>query len=327
MKDPVAAESIRDEILETITEMFGIEIMNSASVELGYMNLKWRIETDAGNFFVKQYHRSRYPEEAVDGLETSLSLQDLLHRNGIPCPELISHQGKYVLRTPSGERFVFMRLCPGKVIEAGSASEAQMYHLGQVTGGMHRIINDGPSVRRALHWHIPTKEWMMANWQERWHEAHAIGCERTIAALDQQKQIIEGIDLEIFSDCEQGWAHWDLFVDNILFDHNRISAILDFDRMHYVFPEFDLSRAVLSCALDHGSIRLSGVSAFVEGYREHRQLTRDTLIRSIRLTWWKEAEWVRAAQEDDSAPLRRFSEENLWVCDNWGQLESLFADL
>lgn len=321
------AVSIREDIFESITDIFGINITDFTQIELGHMNLKWKLKTNLGDLFVKQYNKIRYPQHMLNGLEISLNHQDNLNKSGIPCPELFSHQGKYVLGTPSGEHFVLMKFCEGQIIKAGRANENQMYNLGQITGRMHRILNSSNTQKLPLHWDIRTKESMLENWEKRWHEANSLKCDKTISALEKQRKIIEKTDLKIFSQCEKGWGHWDLFVDNILFNPNSVSAILDFDRMHYVYPEFDLSRAVLSCALENGHIHLNRVSAFVEGYRENNELTREKFVRSIKLTWWKEAEWVRFEKEGDDSPLKRFREENIWVSENWDKLESLFAEL
>ena len=158
------ATTIRDEIVETITAIFGIKITDCTQIELGYMNLKWKIKTDVGDLFVKQYNRIRYPDHAINGVEISLNHQDNLLKEGIPCPKLFSHQGKFVLGTPSGERFVLMEFCEGKVIPAGRANVKQMYNLGQITGRMHQILNASNSRELPLHWDIRSKESMMKNW-------------------------------------------------------------------------------------------------------------------------------------------------------------------
>ncbi len=110
---------------------------------------------------------------------------------------------------------------------------------------------------------------------------------KTLIALDKQKEIIEQINMEIFSQCEKGWGHWDLFVDNMLFNPTHVSAILDFDRMNFVYPEFDISRPILSCCLENGYLNTNSVSAFIKGYREYSSLTKEKCIRSIKLTWGK----------------------------------------
>ena len=46
--------------------------------------------------------------------------------------------------------------------------------------------------------------------------------------------------------------HRDLWVDNFLFYNDKVSAILDFDRMDYDYVELDIGRTVISCALHDG---------------------------------------------------------------------------
>lgn len=320
-------ESIREDIFESITNLFGFTITGFTQIELGFRNLKWKIETDHGVFFAKQYNKFRYPEHMVPGLETALNYQSRLYNEGLPCPKLITHNGSYVIRTAHGERYVLMGFSEGSIIQAGTANENQMYSLGKIVGQMHNILNSNRIVQLPLHWDVRSKESMLENWQSRWDEAVRMDREHTLVQLEIQRRIIEKCDSNMFSQCEKGRAHWDLFVDNILFQVDRVSAILDFDRMNYVYPEFDISRPILSCCLENGHIHLDGVSAFVRGYQEHLELTHEKLVRSIKLTWWKEAEWVRAEYTNLTSPLKRFVEEIVWVGENWDHLDELFPVL
>jgi homoserine kinase type II len=319
--------SIREDIFKTITNTFGIHINSYAEIKLGYLNLKWKIRTNIGDLFVKQYNRKRYPDTMIKGLEISLNHQTFLNGKGIPCPRLFSHEGKYVLLTANGERFVLMRMCDGEVIVPGTASVKQLFHLGQIVGRMHKILNEHKQSKIPLHWDILSKESMVEHWRQRWEEANIVGCDKTIIALQKQRKIIEEIDLFLFSQCEIGWTHWDLFADNILFERDSVSAILDFDRMNYVYQEFDISRPILSVCLYEGEMNLEKVTAFARGFRETQLLSVDKIVRSIKLTWWKEATVLKVEKENDSTPLRRFQVENKWVADNWNYLKELFSDL
>ncbi|NIK72498.1 phosphotransferase [Paenibacillus sp. BK720] len=321
------SDVVRDDILGSITDTFGIKIYDFLQIEQGYLNLKWKIETDVGSLFVKQYNKTRYPESFVNGLEISLIHQSNLHNEGIPTPKLFSNLGRYVLRTPSQERFVLMNLCEGNVLLPGSVNENQAYTLGNAIGKMHQILNSNNLNAYPLHWDIRNKEEMLERLNIRWIHANNVKSEKTIRALEVQRKILDETDMDIFSNCERGWGHWDLFVDNLLFTRDSLSAILDFDRMHFVYPEFDISRPILSCMLDNGSIHMDSVAAFVKGYREYQPLTLEKLVRSVRLTWWKEAEWVAVEGENDSLPLKRFREENIWIGDNWSNLQDVFSNV
>lgn len=323
----VSNKEVRENVFESISNIFGFTILDFTQIELGYMNLKWKIKTDAGDLFVKQYNKIRYPNRMIPGVETSLNKQSILYREGFPCPKLYSHEGNYVVNSSFGEHFVLMAICEGTNIEPGTANEEQMYSLGRLIGQMHRILNHNNTNSSPLHWDVRSKESMIENWKERWNEAIRLDCGSILSKLEAQRRILERNETDLFSQCEKGWSHWDLFVDNILFKSDRVSAILDFDRMNYVYPEFDISRPILSCCLEKGNLKINKVSAFVNGYREYQKLTNQKLVRSIKLTWWKEAEWVRAEVVENSSPLKRFIEENIWVGDNWDNLGELFSDI
>lgn len=216
---------------------------------------------------------------------------------------IYSHKEKYVIQSSYGECFVLMELCEEKNIQTGTANEEQMYSLGKKIGEMHKILNSNNTVQLPLHCDVRSKEGMLKNWNKRWDEATRLECTNILSNLEIQRKILEGNDLDIFSDCEKGWGHWDLFVDNILFNANSVSAIHDFDRMNFVYPEFYISRPILSCCVDNGQIHIDKVYTFVQGYREYHKLTNQNLISSIKLTKWKEAEWVRAIKVQNSSPL------------------------
>ena len=61
-----AVTLIRDDILIYISDIFEIKIYDYLQIDQGYLNLKWKIETDVGSLFVKQYNKTRYPENFVN---------------------------------------------------------------------------------------------------------------------------------------------------------------------------------------------------------------------------------------------------------------------
>ncbi|WP_079504662.1 phosphotransferase enzyme family protein [Mesobacillus jeotgali] len=317
---------IREEIFETVSRLFGIEIHDWVQIHLGYKNLKWQIKTDAGDLFVKQYNKHRYPVNRLAGLEKALQIQNRLFQEGLPCPELFSHEGKFIFNSENGEHFVIMGLNKGFTLPPGSANSSQMYSLGKTIGRMH-VLLDRNIAREPLHWDLQPKIKMLENWKERWDEAITLDCSSTLKILEAQRRILEENDTDLFAQCEKGWAHWDLFTDNILFYANEVSSILDFDRMNVVYTDFDISRPILSCCIHENQIRLECVSAFVMGYREFKPLSLEKLVRSIKINWWKEAEWIRVEKPGDSIPLKRFREENVWIAENWDVLEDLFSPI
>lgn len=315
------SDLIRDEIMETIEKIWGIKSYSYEQNQRGYLNLKWKINTDSGPLFVKQYNWDRY--SSLENVKRALEFQCLLKQQNIKCPHIFEANGHLIQETRTGERFTVSEFCEGNVLVPGSVNSDQMYSLGQATGKMHLILNS-KRTRHALHWNVPSKEEMMVDWNRRWKEAIKKDSSYYIGALEKQRRIIDNIDLSLFSGCDEGWVHWDLWVDNLLFSKHELSAILDFDRLHYIYPEFDISRAILSCTLRFEELNNNVAYAFLKGYKEYIPLTREKVIRSIKLTYWKEAEWVGVQAEQSGDAIQRFVEESIWISDNWSYLNEIF---
>ncbi len=318
-------QTIRDEIIRTIQNKFGWKIYNAVQVNFGYGNLKWCMETEDKPIFVKQYCKKRYKMGLV-GVERALRFQDQMHKDGIPCQNVFSINDEYIHRTQSCESFMITGVSEGLMVQAGKVNKDQMYSLGESIGRIHLWLSQRAPQYIPLQWKLPDKEKMMLNWEQNMQSSINYGIEKYIKALEQQRVILETLDMEIFLDCEHGWTHWDMFVDNLMFKPDCISDILDFDRLHYTYPEFDISRAILSCCLDEDEMNMGAVSAFCNGYRRHISISAEKLVRSLKLTWCKEAKWVRPENETDRT-MRRFVEELIWLGERWGNLDKIILEL
>ncbi|CAM4004614.1 phosphotransferase [Lederbergia lenta] len=84
-------------------------------------------------------------------------------------------------------------------------------------------------------------------------------------------------------------AHRDLWMDNLLFKGNKITAILDFDRLKYDYPQLDIARAILSGALNEKGFDVTLAVTFMNGYIETYLLSKDYLVNALRLLWYMES--------------------------------------
>jgi homoserine kinase type II len=130
----------------------------------------------------------------------------------------------------------------------------------------------------------------------------------------------------MFELCPTGWLHWDLWVDNILLHGQGLAGIVDFDRMTMAYQEIDLARAVLSGALRDGELRMETARAFMDGYREHSEVSQGMLTRAMRLLYLVESIWWLRTEVRAESELRgllgRFVEEMHWIEDNWATLSN-----
>lgn len=179
-------------------------------------------------------------------------------------------------------------MCAGTVVPPSQANEAQMISLGYELGKMHTTLRTLPASQ--LHW-LPSKAYIQEEWEQNYKLAKAQkNSDHVLAALEQQQDILHRLDFSRFNLSPQVWAHWDMYVDNILFFGNQVSAILDFDRMRYVYPELDVARAILSGCIDEKGMNSFKLTAFMQGYREWFPLFRENdLNRSLQLLWTLES--------------------------------------
>ncbi|MBW5447302.1 phosphotransferase [Cohnella sp. CFH 77786] len=329
-----------EEIQEEIRLRFGLRVDEARPIRRGYLNEKWILRTNRGEWFAKSFHPDRYgkfPDTVWDEIAQALRMQMAYFRSGGPCPELLGNEEQgYLHRTPSGRKYVVMTCCPGDNVRPGRVTEKQMHSLGIAAGEMHRVWNDGglpgglplAIAPKEPVWKLDPDEWKQ-NWEQRRTEvASASAAPDILEALEVQKEIIDRLDLESWPPDEPGWSHLDLWTENILFEPDRLTAIVDFDRVRYAYPALDLGRAVLSCALAGGEFRRDAAAAFAEGYRQIRPLPGGGLLHAVRRCWLIESFWwIRSPAASWSTAPRRFQQEMIWTAAQWDRLETSLGNL
>lgn len=315
-------------MFEICKSKFGFRIYRSEHIKLGWLNAKWILQTDKGKFVLKKYHTKRYKDEET--LKTALSQQLRLFKAGVPSPMLLESDGALLHTTDSGDLYILMHYCPGNLLHPGSANVIQMYDLGRVTGTMHQILNDGTlENKQEPQFIVPDREQRLAHWDTVINQAKEQGKTQLISVIEQQKSTVQSLNIEkLRQHFRPGWAHRDLWMDNILFDADRISAVLDFDRLNYDYPEIDVARAILSGTLNEDGLGIEQVSAFLQGYRQIVAFPPGQLIHAIRLLWYLESVWWIRAEMDAFHPIpSRFASEMIWIASHHEELDEMLSRL
>ncbi|SEM94670.1 phosphotransferase [Lihuaxuella thermophila] len=315
---------IMEKIIRDIEWKFEIRVYSTIPVYRGWKNFKWVLETNVGKLFAKQYSPMRYSLERLSLIEVSLTIQDRLNKNGIPCPKLYRFRDRFVLQTNDGINYTLMDYIEGVLVKPGEVNIEQIYDLGKAIGYMHTLLKKIPATKTS--WSLD-KEKILKSWRDQWERAQILQpSSRVIRALENQWKIVNQIQLDDLRKCHPHWIHWDLWVDNFLFSPTKCMAILDFDRVKVGYCELDIARALLSCTFDSYSsqLNLETVSSFVSGYNEHLPLSKEDLIRSLRLLWCYESpKWCWADVEEWNHESVRFFEEILWISDYWNELKDV----
>ena len=317
---------ILDDLIHTCKRYFGFKVLEATPIKRGWLNLKWKITIDSGVFLLKQYNKERYKLYNREDLIVAFSQQMRLHQGGLPCPKLCSYEGQFLLESDKGEPFMLMEYCDGAVIIPGKLNVHQMYDLGRVTGNMHYLLNGGTlRLKRSAEFIPPSREERLTHWESAWNHANSTGKSNLLPIVETQYKVTETINLEDFDLNATGWAHRDLWVDNLLFEEKKVSAILDFDRMKYDYPQLDVARAVMSGALYDNNFDVSLAQAFIEGYSERYLVDKGFISSSLKMLWFMESTWwINASMDQQSEPPERFAKEMLWLSENQQELESMF---
>ena len=296
-------------LLADLQAQYGVKALTATPVSGGYMNEKWRVSTDAGELFVKKFHPARFNRKQLERMEESLQRQAAIERSGVPTPHLWRHDGQLIRFAAEDLAYMVMDFRPGRTLLAESVSSSHMRSLGECAGLLHTALAalPAPADKR-----IP----------------HFGGCAPTapralLAVLPNADAAAAAFELDdsFFTRFPQNWAHEDFHNDNILFDGDALSAIVDFDRCAWSYPAHDVARAVLSFALEDDGLNAAKIRAFREGYEKH--LPMPHLADALKLTfcieaaWWLRPEFMRA----DCTPVpKRFVAEMQWLAAHWACL-------
>ncbi len=303
MKTIIVEETILDDLIKTFHHLFDLNVLESTPIKRGWLNLKWKITTDSGQFLLKQYNEKRYKMYNTEDLLFVFTQQVRLYNKGIRCPNLLSHNENILLESKNGERFMVMEFCQGKVISPGKANVHQMYDLGKETGKMHRLLNDGTlDIKDNPKFIPPCREERLEHWDSVWKQAKETDEIQLLTYIEAQRKATEDFNMGKFESLQLGWAHRDLWVDNLLFDNKGLTAILDFD---------------VSLAL-----------AFIEGYSEECSISEGYLTNALQLLWYMESTWwTNYYMNQHSLPPARFAKEMIWLAENQKNLSDLLGNI
>lgn len=326
----MAQQGVIHPLLLTLQEesqrLFGFNIISWEPISLGWLNLKWKLETEKGEFLLKLYHANRYTN--ADILIRALQQQQRLHKLGVPCPELLDINGN-ILHSLLDEKYIIMQFCTGEIVRPKDVNIYQMYELGCVTGKMHRILNDGSLGEEGNTQFIPqSRKERMSHWSNVIKEAKSNNKTHSIRIIELHMKLTKTIDIDFFGKSMPGWSHRDLWVDNLLFNDDKVSAILDFDRLNYDYPELDVARAIMSWAFNNGNFCTELASAFLQGYRTVIEYPSGKVVSSLRMLWYLESVWwINANMEHHNDIQARFAEEMTWLAEIDEQLPVILGDL
>jgi len=230
----------------------------------GIENTNYFLGTTSGDYVLTLLERPPYSGDEYFNL--LLQLDDA----GLPVPApLPDRRGRLDLML-QGKTAMLQRKLPGS--HATLPTEAQLAALGRVVARLH--LTAAPVASR-IPAHPRDSQWLQQRAAACYGRVGFSSAASLETALTTIQSILGRADVGALP---RGVIHGDIFRDNVLFDHNTLTGIIDFHHAAHGPLIFDLGVIVNDWCCDvTGQLNTEKLMALMRGYHGVRELSRQEL--------------------------------------------------
>ena len=246
-------------------------------IAAGIENSNFFIDTKKDNSICR-YVLTIFERMDASELPYFMRLMKHLAAHGLSCPDVMAQTDGSLLFEFAGKQGCIVSCLPGKTLD--QLNTQQLQASGEALATLHRAGSNFPEQRAN-----PTGM--------QWLDQHiAIVMEKTKQTYGVQAADLLQNELNFQHSCNwrdlpTGVIHGDMFVDNILFEGNQVSGIIDFYYAHHAAYAVDIAITLNAQALLLSDQDKTRIQAFLNGYESIRPLTpaeHNTLPQILRLT-------------------------------------------
>lgn len=257
-------------------------LVSFEGIAAGIENSNFFIDTEgcmnSGRFVLTIFERL-----AADELPYFMTLMKHLAAGGLTCPDVMVRRDESLLFEIRGKQGCIVSCLSGKMHEQLNAQ--QLFSSGKALAKLHMAGEDFPR-RRAnptgIDWLEENIEAVLNGTRQTYGEAAA---DLLLSELDFQQSCA-------WDTLPRGVVHGDLFCDNILFQDNDVSGIIDFYYAHDAPYAMDIAISLNAQAVLLSADDDSRMQRFLDGYQCLRPLEEDEreaiplLLRLAALRFW-----------------------------------------
>jgi homoserine kinase type II len=200
----------REELAAWLQPLGVGELREYVGIAAGMQNSNYFVDTAGGRFVLTLFEQLAAPE-----LDFYLALQDHLASRGLPCPRPLADAAGRRWRPLAGKPAALLSRLPGGAIEIPDAGQCRA--VGRLLGELHVAAADFPA---------PPPNPCGAGWCRRIGTSLLPRLNPDEAALLQDELAFQAA--QDYGGLPHGVIHADLFRDNVLWDGNQPSGVLDF---------------------------------------------------------------------------------------------------
>jgi Ser/Thr protein kinase RdoA (MazF antagonist) len=290
-------EQVRSTILAEY-ELGGL--FRCADIERGYVNEKWLLETGAGLYLLKRRHASQQRQSLV---QAQHALVRHLREESFPAPALAHTRDGNTILSHEGQVYELQEYVPGAPFDP--ADPEHLVASARMLGSYHRAVRgfDYEVLHRPAARYGPAAlaqivERLRESWRLSMMPRDDIALLRLLLQeLEEHVRDLETRYLE-FGQIPELVIHGDYHGANLVFQHHRIVAVVDYDLAHWCSRAMEVAEAIIAFCTDpglelehivyRGALDLTLVNRFVTAYLEEALLSEaeiQALPDMIRTIW------------------------------------------
>jgi homoserine kinase type II len=226
-------------------------------IPAGSVNSNFFLETADGRWFFRIYE-----EQDVDGVAYEWALLDHLRGGGVPVPMRVPGAAPGAVRVAGKPTAVFECVTGVPSCQA-AVTTARAREVGKMLGAVHRAAIGFPQRRAG--------RFTLADVGTRLDVAESAGRAELVDVVPRLRRTLEEVQTGWPSAAPVGVIHGDLFRDNVFWDGDHITAVIDWESASDGALGYDLMVAVLAWCVGDG-LDLALARALVTAYASVRPL-------------------------------------------------------
>lgn len=247
--------------LEAFLDEYDIgRVTRFEGIPQGVENSNYLLATERGRFILTLYERRVDPGD----LPFFLALMDHLAAQGVPCPTPVHGRDGDALRRLCGRPAAMVSFLDGR-----SPGRIRPPHCGALGAALARLHLAAATFRMTR-----DNSLSVTGWRPLFHACRS-GADRLMCGLeDEVERELTEIERDWPNDLPHGVIHADLFPDNVFFDGDHVSGIIDFYFACVDITAYDLAICLNAwCFEVDGAFNVTKARHMLAAYRAVRGFT------------------------------------------------------
>ncbi|MBX3184401.1 MAG: homoserine kinase [Polyangiaceae bacterium] len=238
---------------------FGLTFVGLTEVDGGSVNSNFRLETAEGAWFLRVFE-----EQDADGAARELALLRELAERGVPTTLPPRRLDGLEVSSIGGKPAAIYPWFRGEMVCTQAATPARCEQVAAALAQVHLVSAELP--------HAPLGRFEPEHLWERLARVRRSKRADLLSAVERAEAALERVEAMRSAELPSGLIHGDLFRDNVLWQGQRLAALLDFESACHGRFVFDLMVLIHAWCFTH-QFELDRVAAVLRGYQWVRPLS------------------------------------------------------